>query len=125
MPKTVWSADLNGYILKLNLMEWDRGVFPTEGTKSAPLCAGKTASRLEYLASCRSLMSERLPSPTEERKAWRRACPAYREMREAGAGDQEAREQTSRAAQEGWSKLESRQTLSPAQPAITRQGLPS
>jgi hypothetical protein len=35
MPKPVWSADLNGFILKLNLMDWDLGVFPTEETKSA------------------------------------------------------------------------------------------
>ena len=35
MPKPVWSADLNGFVLKLNLMDWDLGVFPTEETKSA------------------------------------------------------------------------------------------
>jgi len=35
MPKSVWSADLNGFILKLNLMDWDLGVFPTEETKPA------------------------------------------------------------------------------------------
>jgi len=35
MPKPVWSADLNGFILKLNLMDWDLGVIPTEETKSA------------------------------------------------------------------------------------------
>jgi hypothetical protein len=34
---------------------------------------------------------ERPPTPTEERlPAWRRACLAYREMRQAGASDQEA-----------------------------------
>jgi hypothetical protein len=33
------------------------------------------------------------PIPAEDRlPAWRRACPAYGEMREAGATDQEAHE---------------------------------
>jgi len=35
MPKPAWSADLNGFILKLNLMDWDLGVIPTEEAKSA------------------------------------------------------------------------------------------
>ena len=36
---------------------------------------------------------ERPPIPIEERKpAWRRACLAYREIREAGGSDQEAHE---------------------------------
>jgi hypothetical protein len=36
---------------------------------------------------------ERPPNPTEERKlAWRRACLAYREIREAGGSDQQAHE---------------------------------
>jgi len=36
---------------------------------------------------------ERPPMPTEERRpAWRRACLAYREMRQAGASDQQAHE---------------------------------
>ena len=34
---------------------------------------------------------ERPPTPTEDRlPAWRRACLSYREMRQAGASDQEA-----------------------------------
>jgi hypothetical protein len=34
---------------------------------------------------------ERPPAPTEERlPAWRRACLAYREIREAGGSDQQA-----------------------------------
>jgi len=38
-------------------------------------------------------MTQRPPMPTEERRpAWRRACLAYREMREAGRSDQEAHE---------------------------------
>ena len=40
-----------------------------------------------------TMTSERPPIPTEERKpTWRRACLAYREMRQAGASDQEAHE---------------------------------
>ena len=35
MPKPVWSADLKGFILNLDLMDWDLGKFPTEETKSA------------------------------------------------------------------------------------------
>src|SRR5215471_11238292 len=36
---------------------------------------------------------ERPPTPTEDRiPAWRRACLAFREMRQAGASDQEAHE---------------------------------
>jgi hypothetical protein len=36
---------------------------------------------------------DRPPVPTEDRlPAWRRACLAYREMRQAGASDQEAHE---------------------------------
>jgi len=38
-------------------------------------------------------MTERPPTPTDERKpAWRLACLAYRERRRAGASDQEAHE---------------------------------
>ena len=41
------------------------------------------------------------PIPTDERKpAWRRACLAYREMREGGASDQEAHEAAVAAVQE-------------------------
>jgi len=37
--------------------------------------------------------TERPPVPTDERKpAWRVACLAYREMRQAGASDQQAHE---------------------------------
>ena len=35
MPKPVWSPDLKGFILNLDLMDWDYGIFPTEETKSA------------------------------------------------------------------------------------------
>jgi len=35
MPKPVWSADLNGFILKLDLADWDLGMLPTEEAKSA------------------------------------------------------------------------------------------
>src|SRR5262245_51176413 len=35
MPKPVWSAYLKGFILNLDLMDWDLGIFPTEETKSA------------------------------------------------------------------------------------------
>jgi hypothetical protein len=44
---------------------------------------------------------ERPPIPTEERKpAWRRACLAYREIREAGGSDQEAHEAAVAAVQQ-------------------------
>ena len=44
---------------------------------------------------------ERPPTPTEDRlPAWRRACLAYREMREAGGGDQEAHEAAIAAVQQ-------------------------
>ena len=44
---------------------------------------------------------ERPALPTEDRKpVWRRACLAYREMRQAGAGDQEAHEAAVAAVQE-------------------------
>ena len=35
MPKPVWSPDLKGFILNLDLMDWDLGILPTEETKSA------------------------------------------------------------------------------------------
>jgi len=39
------------------------------------------------------MTAERPPIPTEERRpAWRRACLAYREIREAGGSDQQAHE---------------------------------
>ena len=39
------------------------------------------------------MSAQRPPIPTEERKpAWRRACLAYRETREAGGSDQQAHE---------------------------------
>ena|SRR5262245_32624887 len=45
-------------------------------------------------------MSQRPPTPTEDRiPAWRRACLAYREMRQAGASDQEAHEAAVEAVQ--------------------------
>ena len=45
--------------------------------------------------------SERPPIPIEERKpAWRRACLAYREMREVSASDQEAHEAAVAAVQQ-------------------------
>jgi hypothetical protein len=38
------------------------------------------------------------PIPTEERKpAWRRACLVFREIREAGGGDQQAQEAATEA----------------------------
>ena len=35
MPRPAWSVDLRGFILKLDLMDWDLGIVPTEETKSA------------------------------------------------------------------------------------------
>jgi hypothetical protein len=44
---------------------------------------------------------ERPPVPTEERKpAWRRACLAYREIRDAGGSDQQAHEAAVEAVQQ-------------------------
>lgn len=46
------------------------------------------------------MTGERPPTPTEDRlPAWCRACLAYREMREAGASDQEAHESAVAAVQ--------------------------
>ena len=43
------------------------------------------------------------PTPTEDRlPAWRRACLAYREMRQAGASDQQAHEAAVEAVQAIW-----------------------
>jgi len=43
---------------------------------------------------------DRPPIPTDERKpAWRLACLAYREMRQAGASDQQAHEAAVEAVQ--------------------------
>jgi hypothetical protein len=44
MPKPNWSADLNGLILKLDLMIWDLGISPTEETKSALRSALETTA---------------------------------------------------------------------------------
>jgi hypothetical protein len=44
---------------------------------------------------------ERPPTPTEDRlPAWRRACLAYREIREAGGSDQQAHEAAVEAVQQ-------------------------
>ena len=52
------------------------------------------------LTDQRTTMSERPPTPTEDRKpAWRRACLAYSEMRQAGASDQQAHEAAVEAVQ--------------------------
>jgi hypothetical protein len=46
---------------------------------------------------------ERPPTPTEERlPAWRRACLAYREIRQAGGSDQQAHEAAVAAVREVW-----------------------
>src|SRR5215470_15880283 len=71
---------------------------------------------------------ERPPMSTEDRKpAWRRACPAYREMRQAGASDQEAHEAAVEAAQAVFHRLgkwsaSKLSTLSPTRPVITQSG---
>jgi len=45
-------------------------------------------------------MPERPPTPTEDRlPAWRRACLAYHEMRQAGASKQQAHEAAAEAVQ--------------------------
>jgi len=69
---------------------------------------------------------ERPPTPTDDRKpAWRRACLAYREMREAGASDQEAHEAAVAAVQEalpgylGKRRASKPSTPSPMPPSIT------
>jgi hypothetical protein len=35
MPKLAWSGELRGFILKLDLRDWDLGMIPTEEEKSA------------------------------------------------------------------------------------------
>lgn len=35
MPKLAWSSELRGFVLKLDLMDWDVGMIPTEEEKSA------------------------------------------------------------------------------------------
>ena len=52
-------------------------------------------------ASLGAMAVERPPIPTEERKpAWRRACLAYREIRDAGGSDQQAHEAAVEAVQQ-------------------------
>jgi len=62
---------------------------------------------------------ERPPIPTVDRKpAWRRACPAYREMREACASDQEAHEAAVAAVQQVLPQLSWREASAEAVNAI-------
>jgi len=52
-------------------------------------------------ASLGAMAVERPPIPTEERKpGWRRACLAYREIRDAGGSDQQAHEAAVEAVQQ-------------------------
>src|SRR5262249_45260014 len=69
------------------------------------------------------------PTPTEDRRpAWRRACLAYREIREAGGSDQEAHEAAVAAVQSVLTQLSWKRrvvkpsTLSPMPPSITAIG---
>ena len=62
---------------------------------------------------------ERPPTPTEDRlPAWRLACLAYREMREAGANDQEAHEAAVAAVQQVLPLLSRKEASSEAVNAI-------
>ena len=62
---------------------------------------------------------ERPPTPTEDRlPAWRLACLAYREMREAGASDQEAHEAAVAAVQQVLPLLSRKEASSEAVNAI-------
>ena len=62
---------------------------------------------------------ERPPTPTEDRlPAWRLSCLAYREMREAGASDQEAHEAAVAAVQQVLTLLSRKEASSEAVNAI-------
>jgi len=62
---------------------------------------------------------ERPPTPTEDRlPAWHLACLAYREMREAGASDQEAHEAAVAAVQQVLPLLSRKEASSEAVNAI-------
>ena len=63
---------------------------------------------------------ERPPIPTEDRKpAWRRACLAYREIRQAGASDQEAHEAAVTAVQPVLPQLSWKEASAEAINAVT------
>ena len=62
---------------------------------------------------------ERPPVPTEERKpAWRRACLAYREIRDAGGSDQQAHEAAVEAVQQVLPQLSRKEASAEAVNAI-------
>ena len=62
---------------------------------------------------------ERPPIPTEERKpAWRRACLAYREIRDAGGSDQQAHEAAVEAVQQALPLLSRKEASAEAVNAI-------
>ena len=62
---------------------------------------------------------ERPPTPTEDRKpAWRRACLAYREIRQAGGSDQEAHEAAVAAVLSVWPTLTQKEASAEAVSAI-------
>src|SRR5262252_7139271 len=62
---------------------------------------------------------ERPPTPTEERlPAWRRACLAYREIREAGGSDQQAHEAAVEAVQQALPLLSRKEASAEAVNAV-------
>ena len=62
---------------------------------------------------------ERPPTPTEDRKpAWRRACLAYREIRQAGGSHQEAHEAAVAAVLGVWPTLTQKEASAEAVSAI-------
>ena len=62
---------------------------------------------------------ERPPSPTEDHlPAWRRACLAYREIRDAGGSDQQAHEAAVEAVQQVLPLLSRKQASAEAVNAI-------
>jgi hypothetical protein len=60
---------LNGFILKLDLMDWDLGIFPTEETKSALRTALETASTWPERSDVRCQGSTRATSVSATRTA--------------------------------------------------------
>ena len=67
-----------------------------------------------------SMPVERPPIPDEDRKpAWRRACLAYREIRQAGGSDQEAHEAAVAAVLSVWPTRNQKEAGAEAVNAIT------
>src|SRR5262245_11230687 len=79
--------------LQLRLYHVHRGLGCAPSSRIVDALADALTTSCARRGKIRRMTVERPPIPTEERMpAWRRACLAYREMRQAGASDQEAHE---------------------------------